>query len=232
MVDSDIAISNKQLHHFHKSRFGGDYTLLILRILFYLGPTLYTEYITIPLTSWRGRTYYFTQISLSLVTFISILSVIISLMKILSIQIPRKMLRTYQILFQITFTSQTMVFVVYWTSIHHTIDVLLVGKPEGYLFYIWIVHIVPFLACCVELLIARPVVVLSEIKYILGFQIVYTLNNFIQTKLFDWLPYPFMMWEDYTSLIACFIIAGVTALFYFMASLATNSINGVKEKED
>ena len=83
-----------------------------------------------------------------------------------------------------------------------------------------------------ELLIARPVVVLSELTYMIMYGILYWFNNFIQTKLFGFNPYPFMKWEDYVSLIGMSVVVGILAIVYTISAIITNMVNGIKEKKE
>mmetsp|Transcript_32390 Transcript_32390/g.28684 ORF Transcript_32390/g.28684 Transcript_32390/m.28684 type:complete len:231 (-) Transcript_32390:29-721(-) len=229
---SKEGVSDRQLDRFHESRLGGNVGLFFLRIILVLIPNLYTEYITSFYTTGLRRTYYFTQISMNLVTIVAILGVIISFFKIIGVKSPRFVLRIYQVLFETTFVSQIIVFVVYWLAIHHTKDELVKELGPGSLEYLIISHIIPFLCISVDLLIARPVVIQAELKYMVYYGIAYILNNFIQTKIFDWRPYPFMTWENYNSLIAAVVIMAVMMVFYTISSKFTHMINGIKEKED
>ena len=138
-------ISDKQLQRFHQARFGGDKALLILRILCFLLPNLYTEYVTIQYHIGLTRLYYFTLISLTVVSFTAFLSVYISTKKVLGHQLSRKLLRTYQFLFQTAFVSQIIVFLVYWAAIHHTNANVEETEGKGYMHYLIVVHIIPFI---------------------------------------------------------------------------------------
>ncbi|CAI2387521.1 unnamed protein product [Moneuplotes crassus] len=231
-MDTSGNLSEKRMHRFHETRYGGDLSLLIMRVLFYWLPTMYTEYIAIYESTFLKRSYYFTQISLTLVTFLSTMAVVISLMKVCSIKVPNKALKVYQILYPLTFTSQLIVFVVYWTAIHPKIGDLMKKKSAEHQFFMYIVHIFPFLAAFAEMIIARPMFIFSEVKNMVIFGLFYTLNNFLQTKFIGgYLPYPFMTWKDSSSLVAAVVILIIGVIFYYIATKITDSINGHEEED-
>ena len=70
------------------------------------------------------------------------------------------------------------------------------------------------------------------------FGIVYTINNLIQTKLYERRVYPFMDWKSYDSLVAFFVILVVQALMYFTISTiskkfaAEASVASTKKKSE
>ena len=222
---------NNQLLRYHESRFGGDYGLLLLRIWWMLLPQLYSEYISIQNTKPIERTIYLTLSSLTLVSISSFLAVIISVMKLLSLELPRFLLRLYQILYQITLCWQILVFVIYWIAVHHTMDDLIQEHGEPFLYYLIIVHIVPFFCISTDIIFAKPVIDPSESHHTILYWIIYACSNFAQVKLYGWRPYPFLQWKDFNSIIVVVLLIGVLRLFYYLASKITKVLNCAKEKE-
>ncbi|CAI2380651.1 unnamed protein product [Moneuplotes crassus] len=232
MAKQKESISLNQLHNFHNSRMGGDFIVLVLRIVFLLIPMVYTEYVTISTTELKRRFYFFTLFSMTKVDVFTFLAITISLMKVFKINVPRKLLRVHQILFETTFVSQVIVFIIYWVAIHHTMDDLIAEQGQEFVKYLYVSHIIPFLCISAELFISKPVVLQSELIYMIYYGSIYTVSNFIQTKLTNVRPYPFMTWEDYTSVIAFFVILLFMIVIYTVSSQITHIVNGVKQKQE
>mmetsp|Transcript_30333 Transcript_30333/g.29831 ORF Transcript_30333/g.29831 Transcript_30333/m.29831 type:complete len:114 (+) Transcript_30333:379-720(+) len=105
-------------------------------------------------------------------------------------------------------------------------------KSAEHQFFMYIVHIFPFLAAFAEMIIARPMFIFSEVKNMVIFGLFYTLNNFLQTKFIGgYLPYPFMTWKDSSSLVAAVVILIIGVIFYYIATKITDSINGHEEED-
>ena len=193
---------------------------------------IYTEFITSKFSGLGARTYYFTLISLSKVTLVSIFAVYISLMKVIGITLSRKILKAYQVLYTIALVSQFIVFTVYWTALHHTTGELQKRLGPGSLEYLIISHLVPFLCISSELILSKPVILQSELKYMILYGLGYSVYNYFQVTYFDKEAYPFMTWKDSSSFISIIVIQIVMTIFYLISSKVTSMINGEKEKED
>ena len=192
---------------------------------------LYTEYVSIKFSQLVEKLVYLTHNALTLVTIVSFLGIGISIMKLKSMKIPRFLLRIYQILFQITFTSQVMVFTVYWLAIHHTLEDLIQDLGEEFLYFLIVVHVIPFFCISVDLVFSKPAIDPSESFHLVIYGTVYSVFNFYHVKYNGWRPYPFMLWEDYKSAIAFVVLMVVMKTFYYLASKLTMKLNGVKEKQ-
>lgn len=105
-------------------------------------------------------------------------------------------------LFEIAFATQLIVFVVYWVAIHNQIKQYIDSKGEWFRIYMCALHIVPFVCIFIDFVISQQVIYMRDIKFMLIFGVVYTFNNFLQTKMFVRKPYPFMTWEGVDSLVA------------------------------
>ncbi|CAI2380765.1 unnamed protein product [Moneuplotes crassus] len=223
---------NVSLQSFHDPRFGGDYLVLLVRIFCMIFPMVYCEYASIGMAaSFFLRTYYLTSISKIMVTIISFFGAIISLCKINNIGVSQTSLEIYQLMYEAAFVSQVIVFTVYWVAIHNSLEERAKEQPAGYAHSQVCNHLLPFVAISCDMLVTRPVFSLEHQLAFFIMGTLYTLNNFAQTKLFGWSPYPFLKWEDWTSIGLYLVGCPALLILYTVIALITNVVNS-KEIED
>jgi Na+-transporting methylmalonyl-CoA/oxaloacetate decarboxylase gamma subunit len=212
-------LSRDTLLKMHEPRFGHTVGQLIwLKTILCFIPNILVDIWTFTYSDIAHRSYYLTEVGVTLVTLTSVLSIYISLMSYFSKEVSTRVLRAYHVIFEITLAAQFIIFVVYWLAVHHTTGELVAIMGETFRYFLFVVHIAPFLCICIDFIISKKVVYMRDLKYMIVFGTVYTFNNFCQTKMFVRRPYPFMTWEGLDSVIAFFIILVFLVISYWLVS--------------
>ena len=196
---------------------------LKFKVVALLVPNLILDFWSIYMSGATSKVYYLTCIGITLVTISLILSCYISYWKIHNQYISTGVLRVSHILFEISFTYQLLITVVYWSLLHSTAPFQEGFRTRGLPYYIYSCwnHSGPIFCMAVQFVMYKKVFITSDLKYLIGFGLSYILNNFLQTKWFVREPYFFLTWEGIDSLAAVGVICIVSlAIYYPLAKLS------------
>mmetsp|Transcript_11125 Transcript_11125/g.12517 ORF Transcript_11125/g.12517 Transcript_11125/m.12517 type:complete len:88 (+) Transcript_11125:523-786(+) len=75
-----------------------------------------------------------------------------------------------------------------------------------------------------DFVLTNRLILVKDYGYMVSFGLLYTFNNFLQTKLFDREPYVFLTWESYDSLTAVAVIVVAMTLAYFGIAKASEKM--------
>ena len=214
------AVSEEELINMLKPRFNlKDRTVLLCQFIFWVIPSIIMEIYSYSEVGFKNKTYYLTQIGASLVTISSIISTYLIYAKINKIVITNRLRRINHLLFEITFAAQILITIVYWSVLHFQIQDFIKSKGPNFIYYMIWNHTIPMLWIWTEFLLSSQIIFVKDLKYIILFGLIYSFNNFLQTKLVAGkLPYPFMTWKDYNSLVSVGIILMFFWIIYIIAA--------------
>ena len=222
-LQSEYAISEELLIKMHTPRFElKDSTVLVFQILFWLVPNLILDAYSFYETSFAIKTYYLTQIGVTLVSISWLISTYITYLKTSGQEISTRLRRINHLWFEVTFTIQVLITIVYWGVLHHQLGDFIKSKGPYFIYYMIWLHSVPMVCIGTEFALTSQIVFMRDYKYILGFGLVYCLNNFLQTKLCSGRrPYPFMKWDELDSLVSAVVIVLFFTFKYFIVAKLT-----------
>ena len=126
------------------------------------------------------------------------------------------LLRSFQLLFGFCLVVNTMITVVYWTVLHKQVVESRV-KRHGEFFRVTTTlhHSFPLIVSIFEVILSKHDFVYSDVFYMMIIGHAYTLNNFLQTKLIpSRVPYPFLKYEDYDSIVVLLFFTVANTIFY------------------
>ena len=165
--DIEYAIPEEQLIRMHKPRFDlMDSTVLLYQILFWIAPSLCLEAYWFYETSFAIRTYYLTQIGVSLVTISWLISTYLTYAKVKGVEVSYRLRRINHLWFEITFTIQILITVVYWAVLHFQIQDYIKSRGPNFIYYMIWLHSVPMVWIGIEFLLTSQIVFLKDLKYI------------------------------------------------------------------
>ena len=119
----EYAVPEDMLINMHTPRFEiEDNTVLTLQILFWLLPNLTLNVYAFIETNFMIRTYYLTQIGVSLVSISWLISTYITYLKTNGQEISTRLRRINHLWFEVTFTIQALITIVYWSVLHHQLE--------------------------------------------------------------------------------------------------------------
>ena len=231
----NYAFSEEELINMHRSRFDmKDCTLFKYQILFWIIPNLWMESYIFYETAIVLRTYFLTLLGVSLVTISWMISTYITYAKIKGVEVSYKLRRLNHLWFEVTFSIQILITIVYWTVLHIQSQEYFKSRGPYFVYYMIWVHTVPMIWIGAEYLLTSQIVFLRDLKYIILFGLIYSLNNFLQTKLIEGRrPYPFMTWKSWDSLVSVGVILIFFAIMYFITAKLTQKLSkNIKNKED
>jgi hypothetical protein len=124
---------------------------------------------------------------------------------------------------------EIMVVVVYWPWVHPSVleEILPLNDSIIYWTMIWI-HIWPFIAMVVNVGMSKTVFIYRHYQYVVVLGIIYAVTNFIGTKIKGKPLYPFLLWEDWTSIVVMSGLILVGVGFYLTVCYVVNSLKRVK----
>ena len=190
---------------------------LKFKIVILLLPNLFLDIWSIYMSGATSKVYYLTCIGITTVTISLLLSCYISYWKIKNTFVPASILRFSHIIFEIAFTYQLLITIVYWALLHKTFSFQekFVRRGLPYYIYSWWNHSGPILWMMDQFIMHKKVFITSDLKYLIAFGLSYVFNNFLQTKLWVREPYFFLTWEGIDSLAAVGVIWIVSLVIYF-----------------
>ena len=187
MAKTDSEESTKEydrLMNMHKGRFGASVsTLFLIKLIFCALPTIGFFIYFAPITKFLYKIYYLTQLGETMVVISYLMSLYISFAQVSGIKLSYRFLRIHHILFELAFSIQIIIFLVYWSVLHGTFDDYV--RENGIIFHYLLleIHSVPALSIFFEFTVGNYTIDIEDLKYGVCFAILYTIHNFIITKL-------------------------------------------------
>ena len=78
------------------------------------------------------------------------------------------------------------------------------------------IHSVPAISIFINVLISKIVFLYEHLSYLLIFSAIYSFVNFAATKIRRAPLYPFLPWDDWTSLIVCVVLNIPFIFIYYL----------------
>ena len=168
------------------------------------------------------RTYYFTQWGQIITSLALFLSTWIVYKKKNKKTVSLVYLRASHILQEFGVVMQILIFIIYWSQIHFKIqDYINQGGLTRRIYFIT-VHIIPNAWIVIDFIISKYQMHWNDVIYFVALSIVYAINNLIQTKCFERLPYPFLQWNSFDCIYVVFALTGVFILSYWIIYKASH----------
>ena len=216
MKESNKEVSTEYFIEMNRSRWGFSPGLhLILRLVLTLLPIATLETLWVYEISFLIRFYFLTNFVATLWLISHLFGSYIALCDWLGRKPSFGILRFQHIMYEVTLMGSLMVTIVYWSILHQG-NMKLKAKRGIYIQWLAILHhIIPIFWGIVDIMISKYIFKYGDWIYMAYGGFGWTLNNLIQTKLFDRSPYVFLTWEDRNSIYAVLFLFIFIMIFYF-----------------
>ena len=120
---------------------------------------------------------------------------------------------------------QIMVMIVYWPLIHDYVMEDIKGLNDDVVYWIMIlIHSWPFLTVFLNVAMTKTIFIYEHYRYLLYVGVIYTIINFVATKVKGKPLYDFLHWNDMSSLIYAIFLNVIAISFYLGMCFLVNSV--------
>lgn len=131
----------------------------------------------------------------------------------------------YTLTMEMAMVMQVMIVAIYWPVLHAPMLTQIKGAPNEELIY-WtmvFIHTLPFFGVAINVWITPKVEFMhSHYTYFIQYGVFYMFLNFLGTKYRGKPVYPFITWEDWTTVIVLAVLMALELSVFFLTCYVVN----------
>lgn len=126
----------------------------------------------------------------------------------------KRLKRWTSILLEITFGTQVLIVVVYWLVLHKQFLASPLADDPFVFIHMHIIHSLPFITVLLNIIISKTNFIPSHCVYFVLEGFLYSIVNYLGVRYRGHVLYPFMKWDDFSTVIVCFFLLMFGAILF------------------